>query len=156
MDRWAREFRHEYNYERPHESLGNKTPGEVYQAVNLRTYQAQPREWEYSGGVVKSLNTKGMLYYRQETYFVSEALAAERVRVDELDGKLLVTFRHMTVREIELTTGKSSAVILSVRSESEKARAVETVEKQTAFFHTFPQPLLLLNKKCKGCVDNKT
>lgn len=113
--RWAVEFRHEYNYERPHEALANKTPGEVYTAVNLRAYQEQPREWEYSGGVVKRLNTQGMLYYRQQTYFVSEALAAERVRVDELEGKLLVTFRHMTVREIELRTGKSTAVLLAVK-----------------------------------------
>ena len=113
--RWAVAFRHEYNYERPHEALGNKTPGEVYQPVNLRRYQEQPREWEYSGGIVKRLNTKGMLRYRQQTYFVSEALAAERVRVDELDGKLVVTFRHMTIREIELRTGKSTAVLLSVK-----------------------------------------
>ena len=56
-----------------------------------------------------------MLYYGQQTYFVSEALAAEWVRVDELDGKLLVTYRHMTVREIELETGKTKAVLLSVR-----------------------------------------
>jgi transposase InsO family protein len=110
--RWAVEFQHEYNYERPHESLGMKTPGEVYQAVNLRPYQEQPREWEYTGGTIKRLNTQGMLYYQQQTYFVSEALASERVRVDELDGNLLVTFRHMTVREIEVRTGKSTAVFL--------------------------------------------
>jgi hypothetical protein len=46
---------------------------------------------------------------------VSEALAEELVRVDELDGKLVVTFRHMTVREIELQTGKSKAVLLPVK-----------------------------------------
>jgi len=114
-ERWAAEFRQEYNYERPHESLGHKTPGEVYQPVNLRAYQEQPREWVYSGGVVKRLTTKGMLYYQQQNYFVSEALATEWVRVDELDGTLLVTFRQMTVREIELRTGKSSAVLLSVK-----------------------------------------
>jgi transposase InsO family protein len=113
--RWAMEFRHEYNYERPHEALGMKTPGEVYQAVNLRPYQAQPREWEYTGGVVKRLNTQGMLYYRQQTYFVSEALASEWIRIDELDGQLLVTFRHMTVREIEVRTGKSTAVLLPAK-----------------------------------------
>ena len=113
---WAVEFRHEYNFERPHEAIGNKTPSEVYQAVNLRAYQEQPREWEYSGGVVKRLNTQGQLYYRQQTYFVSEALAAERVRVDELDGKLLVTFRHMTVREIDLRTGENTAVLLSTKN----------------------------------------
>jgi transposase InsO family protein len=113
--RWAIEFRHEYNFERPHESLDNKTPGEIYQAVNLRAYQEQPRDWEYTGGVVKRLNTQGLLYYRQQTHFVSEALASERVRVDELEGKLLVTFRHMTVREIELRTGKSRAVLLPIK-----------------------------------------
>jgi transposase InsO family protein len=113
---WAAEFRHEYNHERPHEALGMRTPAEVYKAVNLRPYQEQPCEWEYSGGVVKRLNTQGMLYYKQQTYFVSEALAAELVRVDELDDKLLVTFRHLTVREIEVRTGKSTAVLLPVRT----------------------------------------
>jgi len=114
-ERWAVEFRYEYNHERPHESLAMKTPAEVYKPVNLRPYQEAPREWEYSGGTVKRLNTQGMLYYRQQSYFVSEALAMELVRVDELDGKLLVTFRHMTVREIELETGKSTAVLLCVK-----------------------------------------
>jgi transposase InsO family protein len=113
--RWAWEFRLEYNFERPHQALGMKTPGEVYKPVNLRPYQEQAREWEYTGGTVKRLNTQGMLYYRHQTYFVSEALATEHVRVDELDGKLLVTFRHMTVREIEVRTGKSTAVLLPAR-----------------------------------------
>jgi transposase InsO family protein len=113
---WAVEFRHEYNFERPHEALGDRTPGEVYQAVNLRAYQEQPREWQYSGGVVKRLNPQGQLYYRQHTYFVSEALASEQVRIDELDGKLLVTFRHLTVREIDLRTGESTAVLLASKS----------------------------------------
>ena len=112
---WALEFRHEYNHERPHEALDMKTPGEVYQAVNLRPYQEQPREWEYSGGMVKRLNTQGMLYFRQQKYFVSEALAREWVRIDELDGKLLVTFRHMTVREIDVRTGQSTAVLLPAK-----------------------------------------
>ena len=113
--RWAVVFRHEYNHERPHEALGMKTPGEVYRAVNLRAYQEEPRDWEYSGGTVKRLNTQGMLYYRQQNYFVSEALATELVRVDELDGKLIVTFRHMTVREIEVRTGKSTAVLIPAK-----------------------------------------
>ena len=70
---------------------------------------------EYSGGIIKRLNPQGQLYYRQQTYFVSEALASERVRVDELDGKLLVTFRHLTVREINLRTGESTAVLLAAK-----------------------------------------
>jgi transposase InsO family protein len=115
-ERWASEFRQEYNYERPHEALQMKTPGEVYQAVNLRPYQEQPRDWEYSGGTVLRLDSQGTLYYRQRRYFVSEALAGERVRVDELEGQLLVTFRHLTVREIEVRTGRSTAVLLPART----------------------------------------
>lgn len=130
-ERWAREFRQEYNYERPHEALGMKTPGEVYQAVNLRPYQEQPPEWEYSGGTVLRLNSQGVLYYRRCRYFVSEALAGERVRLDDLDGKLLVTFRHLTVREIEVRTGSSTAVLLPARTVSSAA------------------------EKCKGSGDNK-
>lgn len=113
---WSAEFLQEYNHERPHEALDMKTPAEVYKAVNLRPYQEQPRQWEYRGGLIKRLNTQGMLYYQQQTYFVSEALAGERVRVDELDGKLLVTFRHLTVREIEVRTGRSTAVLLPART----------------------------------------
>jgi transposase InsO family protein len=113
---WAAEFVQEYNHERPHEALGMKTPAEVYRAVNLRAYQEQPREWEYSGGVVKRLNQQGLLYYKQQTYFVSEALAAERVRIDELDDKLLITFRDLIVREIEVRTGRSTAVLLPART----------------------------------------
>jgi len=113
---WACEFRHEYNHERPHEALGMKTPAAVYKPENLRPYQEQPREWEYSGGAIKRLNPQGTLYYQQRTYFVSEALATERVRVDALDGKLLVTFRHLTVREIDLRTGRSTAVLLPART----------------------------------------
>ena len=129
---WAREFRQEYNHERPHAALQMKTPGEVYQAVNLRPYQEQPRDWEYSGGTVLRLNSQGVFYYRQQRYFVSEALAGERVRVDELKGQLLVTFRHLTVRQIEVRTGRSTAVLLPAR----------TVRSEGA-------------EKCKGSGDNK-
>jgi len=111
---WAEEFRREYNHERPHESLNMKTPAEVYLPENLRPYQEQPRDWEYDGGAVKRLDRYGMLYYGGGSYFVCEALAHERVRIDQLDNKLVVTFRHLTIREIDLRTSRSFAVLLKV------------------------------------------
>lgn len=111
---WAEEFRREYNHERPHESLNMKTPAEVYRAENLRPYQEHPREWEYDGGTVKRLDAYGMLYYRGGSYFVCEALGQERVRIDQLDDKLVVTFRHLTIREIDLRTSRSIPVVLKV------------------------------------------
>lgn len=113
---WAEEFRAEYNHERPHEALGMKTPAEVYDYANLRQYQETPSEWEYTGGKVMRLNTEGHLYYRGRNYFACEALAKERVRVDEIEDRLIVTFRHMTIREINLSSGKSIAVVLPTKA----------------------------------------
>jgi len=109
---WLREFRDEYNHERPHESLGMKTPAEVYNRKNLRPYQEQPREWEYSGGEVRMIDNKGGFKKYGAWHFVCEALAHERVRVDEFDDKLTVTFRHLTIREIDLQAGRSTPVLL--------------------------------------------
>ena len=111
---WAKEMRQEYNEQRPHKALGMKTPAEVYTTENLRPYQEHPREWEYSGGEVKRLDNGGGFSKDGYWYFVCEALAKERVRVDEFDGKLAVTFRHLTIREIDLRTRSSTAVLLQM------------------------------------------
>jgi transposase InsO family protein len=112
--RWAAEFQQEYNYERPHEALGMKTPAEVYSTANLRPYQERPKEWEYSGGAVQRLDSQGGLNKYGRWFFICEALAKELVRLDELDHKLIVTFRHLTIREIDLRTGSSTAVLLPI------------------------------------------
>ena len=110
--RWATEFQQEYNCERPHEALGMKRPVEIYTTDNLRPYQEQPREWEYSGGEVQRLDNQGGLSKYGCWFFICEALAKEWVRLDQLDQKLVITFRHLTIREINLQTGSSTAVLL--------------------------------------------
>src|SRR5678815_335368 len=110
--RWAQEFQHEYNCERPHAALAMKTPQERYTAENLRPYQEQPRPWDYQGGEVQRLDNQGGLHKYGSWFFICEALAKQWVRVDELDHKLTVTFRHLTIREIDLETKSSTAVLL--------------------------------------------
>lgn len=109
---WAAEFQREYNCERPHSALGMKTPQEVYTHDNLRPYQEQPREWEYSGGEVRRLDNEGGLSKYGSWFFICQALAKEWVRLDELNKKLIVTFRHLTIREIDLQTSSSTMVLL--------------------------------------------
>ena len=111
---WAKEVRQEYNEQRPHEALGMKTPAEVYCTENLRPYHEHPPEWEYSGGEVRRLDNEGGFSKYGCWYFVCEALAKERVRVDEFDAKLTITFRHLTIREIDLHTRSSTAVLLQM------------------------------------------
>lgn len=118
--RWAEEVRQEYNEERPHEALGMRTPAEVYSRENLRPYQEHPREWEYDGGEVRRLDNEGGFTKYGIWYFVCQALAKELVRVDEFDGKLSVTFRHLTIREVDLHTRRSIPVLLRGQGQSGK------------------------------------
>jgi hypothetical protein len=105
--RWAEwppllaEVQREYNERRPHEALGMRRPAELYQP-SPRAYQERPPEWEYpSGSEVKRLNTQGMLEDQGRRWFVCGALAGRQVRIERIDGKLLVSYRHMYIREID-------------------------------------------------------
>jgi transposase InsO family protein len=94
------EFRQVYNERRPHEALGMKRPVERYRA-SARLYQAAPRQWEYpSGSAVRRLNPAGCLYWEGQQWFVCEALARQWVQVESVENLLLVSYRHMYVREI--------------------------------------------------------
>jgi hypothetical protein len=79
------------------------------------------KEWEYpAGSEVRRLNSQGMLTEQGHRWFVCGALADQRVRVERFDGKLLVSYRHMYVREIDLVRRGSRALVVA-RGGSENA-----------------------------------
>jgi hypothetical protein len=89
-----------------------KRPAERYRA-SVRSYQAKPRAWEYpSGSTVRELNGKGVLDWEGRQWFVCEALAGRRVRVEEVGGLLLVSYRHMYVRELDREKQCTRALVL--------------------------------------------
>ncbi len=105
------DFRHEYNEIRPHESLGMEVPASVYRPSS-KEYQSNPLEWYYpENSDIKKLDSGGFLALNNRRYFVSEALRSERVWVRSFQDRILVTYRHMHIREIDLSTGKSTAVV---------------------------------------------
>lgn len=107
------EFRQIYNERRPHEALGMKRPVERYRA-SARVYQAAPREWEYpNGSLVRRLNAAGCLYWQGQTWFVCEALAGRWVRVESVENLLLVSYRHMYVREIDRPQRRTRALVMA-------------------------------------------
>lgn len=106
------EFRQIYNERRPHEALGMQRPRERYRE-SQRAYQAEPGEWEYpSGSMVRRLNPSGCLYWEGENWFVSEALAGRRVRVENVENLVLVSYRHMYVREIDRSERCTRALVI--------------------------------------------
>lgn len=111
FERSLKRFRADYNELRPHEALEMRTPASVWEP-STRCYEPQPREWEYpAGSKLRRVNSQGSIPYGKTRYFVCEALAGEWVRCQEYEGKLLVSYRHMAIREIDLRTKRTRSVI---------------------------------------------
>lgn len=99
-----RTFRDRYNQDRPHEALGMGVPAERY-VPSTRAYMPEPPPWFYPPTMsVAQLNPQGCLNYQGQRLFVCEALAQQWVGTLTVEGKLLVQFRDMLIREIDLDT----------------------------------------------------
>ncbi len=100
-------FRTEYNDVRPHEALGDAPPATRY-TPSARRYQPRPRPWDYPPGTpVKRVDRTGSVALGGRRYFVCQALRGEWVGTQSYDDRLLVSYRHMYVRDIDLVTGKT-------------------------------------------------
>ena len=108
------EFRDEYNEVRPHEALGQEPPALHFRRSG-RAYVATPPPWEYpTGSDVHRVDANAMISYRGRRFFISEALIGEEVACTCLAERVLVTFRHMWVRELELRTGRTRSLLRPV------------------------------------------
>jgi len=138
LDAWQQDFteiRQMYNHRRPHEALNMDVPASRYR-VAKRAYQQTPPEWEYpEGSIVHRLNSQGQLWWNHRYLFVCRALAGERVRIHQLDQKIVIGFRLMWIREIDPATGRSLAFIASADQPMQTAAAVENHKTD------FPQQL---------------
>ena len=111
---FLRDFRYEYNHIRPHEALDMDIPASRYRPSE-RAYDPTPREWEYpEGSTVKRVDTTGSISVDGSKYFACRALVGEKVRMQEISGKLVVSYRDMYIREIDRSTGRSRALLLPV------------------------------------------
>lgn len=110
---WAEEFRAEYNHLRPHQALEMRVPAERYQP-SRRAFQSRPQAFDYGAGAeVRQLNSKGCVRHGRERYFVCEALAGREVVVEPFRERLLVRYRTTFVREIDVRTGATRALMLT-------------------------------------------
>jgi transposase InsO family protein len=106
------DFRHDYNHRRPHEALGMQPPVTRYQQ-SARAYQSKPRPWLYpEGAEVLRLNPQGCLPYAGRRWFVCEAMAGRYVRLERFADRVLVSYRHLYIRELHLRLGQTSSIVL--------------------------------------------
>ena len=101
------EFRREYNNDRPHEALGQKTPGSVY-GPSPRRFPEKLREPEYDSGlVVRTVRHGGEIGFKRTYYFISELLAGEKVGLIETeDGRYEIRFGFHPIGTLNERLGK--------------------------------------------------
>lgn len=79
------EFQYEYNEERPHESLQQKTPSELY-SPSSREYPSTLKEMTYPDYFLTlKVRSSGVLYWSNGQIYVSNLLKGEYVGMEEVD-----------------------------------------------------------------------
>jgi transposase InsO family protein len=85
QQRRFRHFRHEYNWERPHEALEFRVPGEVYRP-SPRPYPRTLPAVEYPGHYeIRLVSTAGQIKWDNRPLFLSVVLQQEWVGLEEVD-----------------------------------------------------------------------
>lgn len=78
-------FRREYNTERPHEHLGQKTPASCY-AWSTRPYPERLPPLEYPGHfLVKKITTGGTFRFRQRLLYLANAMVDQQIGLEETE-----------------------------------------------------------------------
>jgi transposase InsO family protein len=105
------EFKHEYNCERPHEALGQKTPASVYQP-SPRTYPIRLPQIDYDDDVVvKRVRHSGELYWKGRFIHISQVLAKEPIALKQIDDHLWsISFSFYPIGVLNELTGKASPI----------------------------------------------
>ena len=102
------EWREKYNFQRPHEALGMRRPGDVY-VPSDRQLPNRIREWEYNGRFrVIKVNSWGYVRFDRFQVYLSETMIGERVefRPSPDGGSFAVCFRNFKIAEYSTADGK--------------------------------------------------
>jgi putative transposase len=100
LDLWRQSF----NYERPHEALAMRTPGEVYVASE-RKFEGTPEDLEYPQMCTRRVSRQGLIKLDGEALFLSSALAGWSIGLKPIAADLMeVWFGRLLLGQVDLTT----------------------------------------------------
>ena len=100
MDMWRQSF----NYERPHEALLMRCPGELYH-VSERKYQGTPEDLDYPQMCSRRVSAQGTIKLEGQTLFLSSALAGWSVGLKPItEQRMEVWFGPLLLGEVNLAT----------------------------------------------------
>jgi transposase InsO family protein len=100
LDLWRESF----NYERPHEALGMRTPGELY-VTSSRKYEGTPQELEYPQMCTRRVCHKGTIRVEGQRLFLTTSLAGWSVGLKPIAADTMdVWFGRLLLGQIDLST----------------------------------------------------
>lgn len=103
-------WRHEFNYERPHESLGMACPGEVYRPSD-QAYQGTPEQLDYGAMSTRTVHARGSIRYHGLEYRLSTALAGWEVGISpDVNGVVEVWFAHQLLGHLDPSTSTITSI----------------------------------------------
>lgn len=100
-------WRDKYNYVRPHEALGMKRPGEVYEP-STRPYPEKIQKHEYSGAYhVIKVNSWGYVRFDKWQVYLSETMIDQHIEFrPSPDGETFAAcYRNFKIAEFDTTNG---------------------------------------------------
>jgi putative transposase len=100
-------FRREFDFERPHQALGMKTPGSLYEQSPRELPESVPQP-EYAGHcVVRPVRANGILHFRNRDLFLSEVLIGHKVALEEIaDGVWSIYFYDLLLARLDIRRWK--------------------------------------------------
>jgi len=104
-------FRLEYNFERPHEGLNNRTPGSIY-VPSTRILPRTLREFVYPKNVItRRVNNSGDFSWHKGRVFISEVLRNEEIGLEQLDDeKYRILLCHLELGEFDSSLMRFRAI----------------------------------------------
>ena len=99
-------FRHEFNFERPHEALDQRQPALLYKPSTRRF--VEPRDDpDYGQDQVRRVRSGGEIKWNGAMVYISDTLIGEAVGIAECEGgHSLIRFADVLVGLIDCRTGK--------------------------------------------------
>jgi putative transposase len=99
-------WRESFNYERPHEALGMRCPGEVYLAWE-RKYEGTPEDLDYPKMCSRRVSPKGLISLEGQPLFLSASLGGWSVGLKPI-AEDLVWFGRLLLGQVDLGTRKTA------------------------------------------------
>jgi putative transposase len=97
-------WRESFNYERPHEALGMRCPGEIYLASE-RKYEGTPEDLDYPKMCSRRVSPKGLISLEGQPLFLSASLGGWSVGLKPIAEDLMeVWFGRLLLGQVDLGT----------------------------------------------------